>query len=245
MKYTKPLVISDNVYLCKKFTEIITELELSIFEFSISPYSDIQEFKNQLGNIQVYNLKKSSDTAQIIKNYDLVISMHCKQIFPAQLLKAVKCINVHPGYNPVNRGWYPQVFAIANNLQVGATIHEMDEQLDHGNIIIRELVKKEMYDTSLTLYNKIIHKELELLRLMLPKILADEYHTFEPENEGNLFLKKDFEQLKEIKLDEPTTALQVINQLRATTHGAFKNAYFINPETGKKVFVSINLEHEA
>ena len=38
------------------------------------------------------------------------------------------------------------------------------------------------------------------------------------------------------------TAHEFINQLRALTHDDYKNAYFLDPETGKKVFVKIALQ---
>lgn len=242
--YTKVLIISDNASLCNKFKQVVKDLSLDTqgFTFATSPYSNSNDF----GGIKVltYDLKIESNVNYIISNYDLVFSIHCKQIFPKPLVKGVKCINIHPGYNPINRGWYPQVFSIINDLPIGATIHEIDEQLDHGGVIVRELVEKFSYDTSETLYNRILEKEVDLLYRYLPSILNKKYDLISPEDEGNLYLKKDFNKLLEIDLQEEYKAGDLINRLRALTHGAYKNAYFIDKETGDKIYIGIQLNKE-
>ena len=239
--YNKILIISDNLSLCNEVKNLFLKHkkeDLSV-NFSVSPFSDKLIFSNKLNkSIQVFDMRNDSDVNHILNNYDLIISIHCKQIFPSKIIDNIKCINIHPGYNPINRGWYPQVFAIHENLSIGATIHEMDNQLDNGNIIARAFVEKEITDTSETLYNKIVKKEIELLNI------DNTYQSFKPENEGELYLKKDFRDLCELNLNEKSTTIQFINRLRALTHGEFKNAFFIDPSTGKKIYVSINLSSE-
>jgi methionyl-tRNA formyltransferase len=241
------LIISDNLLLCRQFYSIIEKKKFGAtkFTFSTSPFTDKDSFiVSDNVSIKVFNLKDQSSIDEIIANYDLVFSIHCKQIFPADLVTKVKCINVHPGYNPINRGWYPQVFAIINDYQIGATIHEIDKELDNGHIIARAFVNKEIYDTSETLYNKVIAKEIELLEEHLDSILADDYQSFEPESESNLHLKKDFNQLLHLDLNEETTVGKVIDKLRALTHGNYSNAYFIDEKTGRKIHVGIQLKPE-
>lgn len=242
--YNNVLIITDNLFLSDKIEKIV---ELPAFNdvnwnFAISLFSNFNEFNTSIKkNLYVYNLKNQSDVEEIVAKFDLVISIHCKQIFPEELFRRVKCINVHPGYNPINRGWYPQVFAIINDLPIGATIHEITSDLDNGPIIIREYVKSEITDTSESLYFKVINKELELFEQYLTVIIQGTYKTTQPKGDGNLFLKKDFDSLKELKLNEQMTNIQFINKLRALSHGNYKNAFFIDPETGDKIYVTINL----
>jgi len=241
------LIISDNLLLCRQFYALIRKKNLGAaqFTFSTSPFTDKETFSiSEEVEVKVYDLKNQNDVDGIIAGYDLVFSIHCKQIFPPDLVNAVKCINVHPGYNPINRGWYPQVFAIINDYKIGATIHEIDTKLDNGHIIARAFVDKEVYDTSETLYNKVIAKEIELLDEHLESILANNYTAFPPESENNLFLKKDFNQLLHLDLNEVTTVGKVIDKLRALTHGSYSNAYFIDEKTGNKIFVGIQLKPE-
>jgi methionyl-tRNA formyltransferase len=179
------------------------------------------------------------------KQYDLVISAHCKQLFPPEMVRAVRCINIHPGLNPHNRGWYPQVFSILNGRPVGATIHEIDEELDHGAIIAQHEVPVHAWDTSKDVYDRVQQAEVQLLRQHLAAIIAGTYSATPPAAEGNINLKKDFNALLCINADEQMTMGQAIDRLRALTHRPYRNAYFIDPHTGKKVFVSIDLQPEA
>jgi dTDP-4-amino-4,6-dideoxyglucose formyltransferase len=243
--YKSVLIISDNLYLCKQVDRLIKEENYPAVQwsFAISPFSDKATFEKELNReLQVYDMRVESTTALLAESYDLIISIHCKQLFPPALVNKVKCINVHPGYNPINRGWYPQVFAIIYELPVGATIHVMDEQLDHGKIIDRALVEKKSYDTSASLYEKIIEKEMALLKKNLYNIIHGNMMAYKPGEEGNLFLKKDFNALLQIDLDKKMTGLQFINQLRALTHGDHQNAFFLDPTTGKKIFIKISLQ---
>jgi len=243
----KILVVSDNISLCIEFKKIISKRKFVDIDYSTSPFSNKSLFDYKLKEkVKQYNLKNTEDINIIINNdYDLIFSIHCKQLFPESIVKRIKCINVHPGYNPINRGWYPQVFAIINDLPIGATIHEIDNQLDNGLIIARDFVKKDFFDTSETLYNKIMHKEIELLKNNIDIIISGNYTTIAPEGKGNLFLKKDFKDLCELNLDEKLTGLEFINKLRALSHGDFKNAYFIDPKTHKKIYVNLNLKLES
>jgi methionyl-tRNA formyltransferase len=239
------LVISDNAFLCSKLESILMERinDQQKVVFSISPFSEIKAFRNFISSeVLVLDLKKEEEVDYIIKNYDLVLSIHCKQFFPEKLVNNVKCINIHPGYNPINRGWYPQVFSIYHDLPIGATIHEIDTELDHGSIIDREFVEKKIYDTSGMLYDKILDKEIELFNRNVQAILNNNYVTITPENEGNLFLKKDFNNLCHIDLQEVTTAGKFIDKLRALSHKDFKNAYFTDPESKKKIFISLQIQ---
>ena len=59
-----------------------------------------------------------------------------------------------------------------NKKPVGVTIHEMDVQIDHGPVIVRELVEIADSDTSYDVYQKILKKECELLEKYLA-VLVD------------------------------------------------------------------------
>src|SRR6202042_959384 len=128
---------------------------------------------------------------------------------------AVKCINVHPGYNPLNRGWYPQVFAIIHHTLIGATIHEMDKELDHGNIINRQEGPQFPQDTSREVFYRVLDEEDDLLARNLKKILDNRYETVTPETQGRLYLKKDFLGICELDPDEVGRLGDFIDRLRA------------------------------
>lgn len=155
-----------------------------------------------------------------LSTYKIIFSLHCRKIFPKWIIENVKCINIHPGYNPYNRGMFPHVWSIINGLPAGATIHEMDEGIDTGPIISQREVPVTPHDTSETLYNRVLEAELSLLTLNLGDILTGNYTTKKPEK-GNYNSLADFKRLCEI---DPSEHSKTINLLRALTHGEYKNA---------------------
>lgn len=246
--YTSILILSDNLTIVTELSNYIENTPAirknRKYAFACHPNNETVLSFTAFDKIAVIPLDIKKNYIKVAKAYDLIISAHCKQIFPAELVQQVKCINIHPGYNPYNRGWYPQVFSILNGKRVGATIHEIDAELDHGLIIDSEIVRQRNSDTSYTLYNRIQKAELRLLKKNLLSILNGEYTTTEPESEGNINFKADFNALREIDLSENVSFGQAIDRLRALSHPPFKNAYFIDSVTKKKVWVSINLEEE-
>jgi methionyl-tRNA formyltransferase len=238
------LVVTDNLIQYSRIREVVQRKNLEnvnfVFKCSAakSPMSDHRDFKN--GGI----LDVHQSVEYIVSNFQLVISAHCLQLFPKELVSKVRCINIHPGYNPINRGWYPQIFSIIHDLPIGATIHEMDEQLDHGAIIARRFADKYIWDTSLSIYERILQIEIELFSENFESIIYNTYKTITPEEEGNLFLKKDFKNLCLIDLNKEGSFLEFYNLLRALSHSSHKNAYFIDPVSGKKIFLKLEVEHD-
>lgn len=238
---TKVLVITDNAYLVKKFKEIVTNtIELGKTEFY---YACSAASVSSMAGLVTTMVQVRTEWPQLVSLYNLVISIHCKQLFPAEMVAAIRCINLHPGLNPYNRGWFPQVFSILNKLPLGATIHEIDEKLDHGGIIAQQQVPVYAYDTSLTAYNRVQAAELKLLEQHIVAIINGTYATTDPVIEGNLNLKKNFDQLLELDLNEVQTMGQALDRLRALTHGSYRNAYF-RDEAGQKIFVCLDLQPE-
>jgi methionyl-tRNA formyltransferase len=230
--------------LIQGFFEIISleAIPSTSFDFTCSPGS--LQFLEDKVSIPIAPILVNKEWNSIIKKYDLVISLHCKQLFPADMIRNVRCINIHPGLNPYNRGWFPQVFSILNGLPIGATIHEIDEKLDHGNIIVQKQTTIEPWETSKDVYDRILQLELELLKEHLPSIILGQYNSIKPIEEGNLNLKKNFDELCQLDLNEQLSFRQAIDRLRALTHEPYKNAYYIDSETGDRVYISVDIERE-
>jgi len=228
----KILILSDNSYACA----LAAELQ--------DVYGNIDVFQSPNGHLlDISRLNVKEQVSAIIEEYSLVISIHSKQLFPVALVSGVRCVNVHPGFNPYNRGWVPQVFSILNGLPAGVTIHEIDEKLDHGPIIAQKEYKIEPWDTSSSVYAKIMEIERELVLEHFLSIREGTYQAVHPVNEGNVNYKKDFDQLKFIDLNEVGTFHEFLNRLRALTHDDFRNAYFID-QSGRKIFLKVILEPE-
>ena len=238
----KCLLITDNGYLHRRYVALLREKFPQLF-----PLFDFRRsFTSQRAKMYEEGIEKLSEInvktewPSIIAEYGMVFSLHCKQIFPPELVRGVQCINIHPGYNPINRGWYPQVFAINEGTVIGVTIHEMDEEIDRGKIIARQRVPIFSTDTSIDVYERVLDAEILLLEQNLLQIVENRYKAFSPETEGVYHSRKDFLNLCQLDVEKVMPLKQAINLLRSLTHGAYPNAYFID-ENGDKVFVKILL----
>lgn len=238
----KVMIITDNEFLYDNFKLIISEDKYNTYEFNFRYSYNNLSMRLKYEKNKEFTPINMKDSVNECLEYDLIMSLHCKQIFPKEIIESVKCINVHPGYNPYNRGWFPQVFSIINNKPLGITIHKIDEKLDHGPILFREKIEINEWETSYDLYEKIMKKEVELLTDNLLYILNGNYELIYAEEEGNVNYSNDFKKLCILDLDEKLTMKEAISKLRALTFKGYKNAYFIDGE--EKVFVTINLERE-
>lgn len=241
----KILVISDNPRFTKFFQEECLNQGVDKFLVVDYRYSINNKSPSEMINLGAVSIDvKNEKSILIIKTeYYLVLSLHCKQIFPVELVSAVTCINIHPGLNPHNRGWFPQVFSIINKKPIGATIHLMDGEVDHGCIIDQASVNVRQSDTSLEVYERVFAAEMMLLRKNFRAIINKKFESVAPTFDGNFNSIKDFKSLCHLNLDAIAPLREHINLLRALSHGAFKNAYFYN-EDGKKIFVRLSLDEE-
>jgi len=233
----KVLVITDNEYLYSNFKPLIENNYSHVkFEYMCSPGTTFK-----IDQLPTINVKMHDNITFIINNYQLVFSLHCNQIFPAELVDQIRCINIHPGYNPHNRGWFPHVFSIINGLPAGATIHLMDRNIDSGAIIAQREVGIEEYETSKEVYEKILNVELELIKENIKDILNNNYSVNHVKI-GNINTKKNYTDLCKLDLDKKVSMREAINILRALSHGEYKNAYFYD-ENGCKIYIKIQMDN--
>ena len=238
------LVVSDNFDLVSHFQKVVKTLQVNVASFDYA-YSTINKTPSNLVELgmTVVDMKNSDNVARIVSNYDLAISAHCKQIFPERLVNNIRCINIHPGLNPYNRGWFPQVFSIINKKPIGCTIHLMDAEIDHGAVIYQKEISINSWETSLDVYQKVASAEKQLITNHLIDLINENYSCKTLKGEGNYNGIKDFNKLTQLDLSSKGTLAEHIDLLRALTHGDFNNAYFID-DKGHKIFIKVNLEKE-
>lgn len=191
------------------------------------------------GLISVVDLECESD--ELIKNFDIGFSCHCKQIFPKDLVESVPCFNFHPGLNPENRGWFPQVFSIINGKPAGATLHKMDCEIDHGPIVDKTRVEINNWDTSKSVYDRVLNEEFKLFEKWIDRLIRGNYELTNLDSVGNYNSISDFKKICEIDLDKKVTFKEAIDYLRAMTFDGYENAFF-KGDDGKVIYVSINIK---
>jgi methionyl-tRNA formyltransferase len=239
---TRILLISDIGFQIDHFHNLFEQHNCAAFAdltVHCSPNGE-EELTAQNRPITALNVKENVE--MILQSFNLIISYHCRQLFPAEIVSNIRCVNIHPGFNPYNRGWYPGVFSIANRLPAGATIHEIDEKIDNGPIIAQKQIEILPEDTSGTVYPKIIQAEYDLLDEWFMPMVTGKYDTFFPKEKGNLNYKKDYYAFQKLDLEETVKAGELINRLRALTHAPYQNAYYIDKKTGDKIYVSVEVK---
>lgn len=235
------MIFTDNMFMYKNIKKIIDFKNLNKMHSFFYACSASNQLFNECSNVEKLKIKNSINS--LVEKYELILSCHSKQIFPKKLVDRVRCINIHPGLNPYNRGWYPQVFSIIGSMPIGATIHEMDEKIDHGNIISQSRVDIQVNDTSLEVYNRVLNAEVALLKRDIENIIEGDYVSRKMNEGGSYNSREDFVKLCELDMDEKLSFSQAIDKLRALTHGEFSNAFFYD-KNGCKVYVRIHLEKE-
>ncbi len=235
-------VITDHAFLYRNFLEIVKEDAYRDCEFDFFCSVGNRAFSEACGGGAVKPLRLKEENGEFFGRYDLFLSLHCRQMFPGELVKGRRCINIHPGFNPYNRGWYPHVFSIWNGLPAGVTIHEMDSELDHGPVIFQERVEIGEADTSGDVYKKIQELELRMLREHLPALLQGDYSIRRTE-EGNRNGREDFTALCRLDLNQRGTFGEFLRILRATTFEGYDNAFFY-AQDGGKIYAEIRLREE-
>lgn len=231
-------VFTDNRFIYDSFRPLFEDLSKVHFEFYCSP-SSASIFRDQVASGKVQTASLKQDAARFL-GYDLGFSCHSKQLFPASLVQSVRCLNIHPGLNPYNRGWYPQVFSILNKLPVGTTIHEMDAEIDHGPIVSQSKVEVHPWDTSRDVYLRLLHEEVALFRAWLPRLITGDYEAVQPASDGNYNCRADFADLCELDPERIATYREFVDHLRALSHSPFSNAWMMLD--GHKVHLRLELE---
>lgn len=227
----KVFVFSDHLEVLENTSKILKKYILNI-SYYCSPLS-----KNILRKFSFILAKDLKNDCSDLFNFDLGFSLHSTQIFPKNLIKEVMCINLHPGYNPYNKGFYPHIFSLTNQFPTGATLHIMTPQIDGGGVIDQIQIIPTSYDTSKSLYKKIQRVELKLLKKNIKNILNKNFKIKRPLL-GNYNSKKDFEKLCQIDLEKKLSMREAIDYLRAMTHPPYHNAYFIDKDHNK-IYVSL------
>lgn len=155
------------------------------------------------------------------------------------------CVNLHPAYLPINRGWQPNEWPILDGSPAGVCIHYIDEGIDTGDIIVREKMVITSVDTGESIHRRLVDAMVQLFRDKWGYIktgpIGVPQHSLETPTHH---FKKEIQRFNEIDLMKLQTPLSLINTLRARTYPPYPGCYFVDPETGRKIYVWIKLCYE-
>jgi len=158
---------------------------------------------------------KIRETVEAIRDQrpDLIVVVAYGQILPKALLEIPTrgCINLHTSLLPRWRGASPiQSAILAGDAETGVTTMFMDEQLDHGDIILQRRTPIRPDDTSATLHDRLATLGAELLAETLtltdwPRQQQDETQV----THARKFAKEDG------RIDWTKSAVEIDRQIRA------------------------------
>jgi phosphoribosylglycinamide formyltransferase 1 len=107
-----------------------------------------------------------------LAGYTRLLSPEFVQAFPQRIL------NIHPSLLPAFPGLDAQAQAFAYGVQMtGCTVHFVDEQLDHGVIVLQRTVPVVEEDDAHTLAERILEQEHIAYSEAIARVLSGEYRV--------------------------------------------------------------------
>jgi len=127
-------------------------------------------------------------------------SIHYKRILkPTIISKYQNIYNLHPGYLPWGRGYYPIFWALWEQTPAGATLHKITEGIDQGPIVAQTQVEYTAYETGWDLFQRVRQAEKNLFTRYFEKIVAGEELSCIPQPAGGTYhSRKEFLALKNL-----------------------------------------------
>lgn len=118
----------------------------------------------------INELKQRGAELVCLAGYMRLLSCDFVRAFPDRI------VNIHPSLLPSFAGLDAQRQAIEYGVKIsGCTVHFVDDQLDHGAIILQKAVEVDDKDTAATLSAKILEHEHVLYIEALKRIVEENY----------------------------------------------------------------------
>lgn len=108
-----------------------------------------------------------------------------------------KVYNLHPGFLPWGRGFYPVFWALYEGTPAGATLHEITSGIDKGPIVAQTQVPYSDCDTGGSLFARVREAEKQIIIDYWPRIVSGETLPSIPQiGSGSYHSKRAFYKLK-------------------------------------------------
>lgn len=165
-------------------------------------------------------LKSQGVELSSMEECDVFISVLYDKLIPEDYIKSRRCYNFHPGILPWYRGSGAYSWAIINGeFETGVTLHEIDKDIDHGDVIEIERFHISAKDTAETLFTKAEKVIFSMFKEWFVSLVNGNYESTQQIG-GHVYLRKDLEKQKDLT-----------RFIRAFTFTGKDNAFYIK---GKK-----------
>lgn len=104
------------------------------------------------------------DINVVAPSSDYCLLIHNPTVLKQPTIERYKRVwNLHPGFLPYGRGFYPVPWAIIEDTPAGATLHEVVRGIDRGPIVYQREVGKLPKETCKELHGRVREAEKEIL----------------------------------------------------------------------------------
>ena len=162
-------------------------------------------------------------------------SIHYPRILKPHLITRYhKIYNLHPGYLPWGRGFYPIFWALWEQTPAGATLHEITAGIDEGPIVEQYRVDYDASDTGESLFLKVREAEKSLFTRYYDKMVHGESIPTSPQTgTGTYHTKQDFFDMKQQSHWEAMTGKDLLRLIQCLTFSGYTG---LEVSRGEKTF---------
>jgi len=177
------------------------------------------------------------------KKFDWLLNLWGGVIFKKEhLILANHSLNIHPSYLPHGRGRDPVVWSIRHEHPAGVTLHEINEQVDEGDIWYQEEVPYTLPTTGNELYQRVVSACIRVFMENWPQIRSLQREKMPQTSCGMLTKKrKDLLEDKIINFDNLNSNQREI-LLKILAHDFGKDYSAIIEINGSQYQTSLKLE---
>lgn len=178
--------------------------------------------------------------------FDYGLLLWWPSIIREPLLKLTRrgFINTHPSLLPFNRGKHPNFWSIVSETPFGVTLHKVDHGIDTGMILAQKEIPVSWTDTGESLYKKSLLAMFDLFTDFYPYLRFDTFKTdFQTKSKGSYHNSSELIKASTLSLDEPTTARDLLNRLRARTFSGHPGCSFM--DDGIEYEATIRIERKS
>lgn len=157
------------------------------------------------------------------------------------------CINICTRYLPFNKGPYSNEYPILDDSPAGVTINVIsNEEMDTGPIITRKVVPVLSTDTGGSLHIKLVNESIELFFKTWCDITLKRFDVVEQKylESAVTHLEDEIDRISQIFPLEEYSFIDLIDVIRARTYPPNPGCYYIDPDTGKKIYIWVKLMFE-
>lgn len=153
----------------------------------------------------------------------VALSVHYQRILGQELLDSYEsAYNLHPGYLPWGRGYYPMFWALWNGEPAGATLHEMVAGIDEGPLVDRIRVPCDGATTPDDLFDAVRSAEKRLFHDFWPMIASGQTLETQPqEGQGSYHSRRDFADVLDSTEVSEMTGAELIDLVRCLTFSRY------------------------